>query len=294
MKVIFSPSRFLLLFFLIFCSMPITVYASFGGDLEESRLNVVMRTIGHELLLNVGDSTSRVLPVEKIGDDYKITFENEFGFEPSVLVSIVDSVVSAFELEMDYVVEVIECRKQEGVYAYAKEPVSNPNMAVCAGRDLPKACYEIVVKTFGTSKFANDLSEEKTNSLGSIMLIIPMLLLLIFAGYLVSKKSPDKEDPDIFKIGSYLFNTRNMTLALNETRYELSNKESELLALLYTHANKPLEREVILKKVWGDDGDYIGRTLDVFVSKLRKKLDGDENVKIVNIRGVGYKLVSEL
>jgi len=166
-------------------------------------------------------------------------------------------------------------------------------MAVCAGRDLPKACYEIVVKTFGTSKFASDLSEEKTNSLGSIILIIPIILLLIFAGYFVSKKSPDKVDPDVFKIGSYLFNTRNMTLALNETSYELSNKESELLSLLFTHANKPLEREVILKKVWGDDGDYIGRTLDVFVSKLRKKLDGDDKVKIVNIRGVGYKLVSE-
>ena len=52
-----------------------------------------------------------------------------------------------------------------------------------------------------------------------------------------------------------------------------------------------LEREVILKTVWGDDGDYIGRTLDVFISKLRKKLEANTNLKIVNIRGVGYKLV---
>jgi DNA-binding response OmpR family regulator len=48
-----------------------------------------------------------------------------------------------------------------------------------------------------------------------------------------------------------------------------------------------------LNKVWGDEGDYIGRTLDVFISKLRKKLEADSSIKIVNIRGVGYKLVMD-
>ena len=52
-----------------------------------------------------------------------------------------------------------------------------------------------------------------------------------------------------------------------------------------------MEREKILATVWGDEGDYVGRTLDVFVSKLRKKLEADANVRIVNIRGVGYRLV---
>ena len=52
-----------------------------------------------------------------------------------------------------------------------------------------------------------------------------------------------------------------------------------------------MEREVLLNKVWGDQGDYVGRTLDVFISKLRKKLEADPHVKIVSIRGVGYKMV---
>jgi DNA-binding response OmpR family regulator len=56
----------------------------------------------------------------------------------------------------------------------------------------------------------------------------------------------------------------------------------------------PVERDEILNKVWGDDGDYVGRTLDVFISKLRKKLEADACVKIVNIRGVGYKLVVDV
>ena len=58
--------------------------------------------------------------------------------------------------------------------------------------------------------------------------------------------------------------------------------------------NTTVERDVILNMVWGDEGDYVGRTLDVFISKLRKKLEADSSVKIVNIRGVGYKLVTEV
>lgn len=83
-----------------------------------------------------------------------------------------------------------------------------------------------------------------------------------------------------------------MVLSLNNQDQELSNKESELLALLNLNANQAVKRDVILQKIWGDEGDYIGRTLDVFISKLRKKLDGDDSVKIVNIRGVGYKLIN--
>ena len=64
-----------------------------------------------------------------------------------------------------------------------------------------------------------------------------------------------------------------------------------MLILLHQNINTTLEREQILKEVWGDEGDYVGRTLDVFISKLRKRLKADDNVKIVNVRGVGYRFV---
>ncbi|MBX2959581.1 MAG: helix-turn-helix domain-containing protein [Flavobacteriales bacterium] len=66
-----------------------------------------------------------------------------------------------------------------------------------------------------------------------------------------------------------------------------------MLDLLYTNINQNVTREDILQIVWGDEGDYLGRTLDVFISKLRKKLETDPNIKIVNIRGVGYRMVLE-
>ena len=64
-----------------------------------------------------------------------------------------------------------------------------------------------------------------------------------------------------------------------------------MLDLLYVNLNQTVSREHILQVVWGDEGDYLGRTLDVFISKLRKKLDADSNLKIVNIRGIGYRMV---
>jgi DNA-binding response OmpR family regulator len=82
-----------------------------------------------------------------------------------------------------------------------------------------------------------------------------------------------------------------MVLFLKAKTIELSSKESELLLLLFSHKNKTLEREFLLHVIWGDEGDYVGRTLDVFISKLRKKLEADPSLKIVNIRGVGYRFV---
>ena len=66
-----------------------------------------------------------------------------------------------------------------------------------------------------------------------------------------------------------------------------------MLKLLNESANTTVPKEVLLNKVWGDEGDYIGRTLDVFISKLRKKLEADPELKIINARGVGYKLIKK-
>ena len=66
-----------------------------------------------------------------------------------------------------------------------------------------------------------------------------------------------------------------------------------MLSLLYASVNETVNKETLLNKVWGDEGDYVGRTLDVYISKLRKKLESDTSIKLKNIRGVGYKLIVE-
>jgi hypothetical protein len=131
------------------------------------------------------------------------------------------------------------------------------------------------------------------------LIAIPIGSICAFIGLLVyfrKKKAAavpavDSADPDILLIGDTVFDQKNMTLLHAGEKIELSSKESDLLALLFTNVNRTIEREYMLKVVWGDEGDYVGRTLDVFVSRLRKKLEPDQRVKIVNIRGIGYKFI---
>lgn len=93
-----------------------------------------------------------------------------------------------------------------------------------------------------------------------------------------------------FKIGNYLFNYDSYVLSTAHSKNKLTKKEADILKLLCTTPNKVVERSTILNAVWGDDSYYLGRSLDVFISKLRKYLSEDEHIKITNVHGVGFKL----
>jgi len=93
-------------------------------------------------------------------------------------------------------------------------------------------------------------------------------------------------------IGSYYFFAQRQELINNNHQsIKLSHRESELLALLVQHKNQLLDRKATLMKLWGDDNSFNARTMDVFITKLRKHLKDDHSVEILNIRGVGYKLL---
>jgi len=93
-------------------------------------------------------------------------------------------------------------------------------------------------------------------------------------------------------IGRYRFVAHQQSLQLpNQAVVRLSHRETQLLQLLYDHQNQIVERRHILLSLWGDDSYFEGRTLDVFITKLRKHLGGDPAVAILTLRGVGYRLV---
>lgn len=94
----------------------------------------------------------------------------------------------------------------------------------------------------------------------------------------------------IYRIGSYVFDPNNMTLSDKVDSRTLTKKEAALLQLLSENKNRMVTREHALKTIWGDDDYFIGRSMDVFITKLRKYLKNDKNVKIANIHGSGFKL----
>jgi len=101
-----------------------------------------------------------------------------------------------------------------------------------------------------------------------------------------------KIDVNNIKIGNYIFNYTKQTLQFKEeVVVSLTHRESELLHMLNQKKNEISDRTFILKKIWGDDDFFNARSMDVFITKLRKKLKLDENIQIVNVRGYGYKLI---
>lgn len=92
-------------------------------------------------------------------------------------------------------------------------------------------------------------------------------------------------------IGKYFFDFTKQTLHYEELIITLTHRESELLHLLIKNKNEILDRSIVLKKIWGNDDFFNGRSMDVFITKLRKKLNLDPNIQIINVRSQGYKLI---
>ena len=104
----------------------------------------------------------------------------------------------------------------------------------------------------------------------------------------------EEEEPKDLKIGGIIFDTENFVLKYaSGEKQNLTKKEAKILQLLVQHTNKVLPRDIVLNSVWGQDDYFVGRSLDVFITKLRKYLKEDEKVAIANIHGVGFKLTVE-
>ena len=109
----------------------------------------------------------------------------------------------------------------------------------------------------------------------------------------LKRKQINQQIKDKYVIGSYLLDTKEQKLIIGENERKLTLKETKLLSLLIQKVNTVTKRENILINLWGKNDYFLGRSLDVFISRLRKYLKEDERIFIENIRGVGFKLVSE-
>lgn len=105
-----------------------------------------------------------------------------------------------------------------------------------------------------------------------------------------SQESAAAVEP-VFTLGKYIFDTRKQTLVDEEKTVKLTTKESDLLKLLCQNANKVLERNYALKSIWIDDNYFNARSMDVYITKLRKHLKDEPSVEIINVHGKGYKLI---
>ncbi|MEI6851707.1 MAG: response regulator transcription factor [Bacteroidota bacterium] len=97
-----------------------------------------------------------------------------------------------------------------------------------------------------------------------------------------------------YQIGNYTFDNIRQVLVINEIEYKLTSKESELLKLLCENSNDVLDRSTALKEIWHDDSYFNARSMDVYITKLRKYLKEDPEVELINVHGTGFKLVGKI
>ncbi|WP_242693085.1 winged helix-turn-helix domain-containing protein [Sabulibacter ruber] len=257
-----------------------------NDDYDFARREVLLRRIGHELLLQSGDSVSRVLPVKKIaGNEYQISFENAFSFQPESLVNTTQRVLAQDPLTSDYVVNVLNCANASVAYGYAISKNKKEDIVACIGRRQPVACYKISIKF----KPPGIITAKNGYLLGS-------LTVLVFVGFiLIGSVKPRKALPEslptgIILLGSMSFDAEARKLIINGNTLDLTRTEARVLRIFALSPNETIERSRLQKEIWEDEGVIVGRSLDMFISKLRKKLEFDPNIKIVVIRGKGYKL----
>lgn len=297
----------ILMISVIMCLLSFTNSGTLQADDEnfsEEAMNLVMRKIGHHILLSVGDSVSRVLPVQRLNEnEFQIRFESHFTFVPDTLIKIVEQAIIAHHLSRDYIVKVYDCSTNEVVFGYAMLESRQNNIVACTGRTQPVRCYYINIH------FAN----EAVSGSRIRYLLIGIGLLAVgffFVGVKLWKRSrhplqqnitehtlpaspvsiPSIAQRPFLCLGKALFYYENQYLVINGETIELTAKESKLLHIFASNPNQIIERNRLQKEVWEDEGVIVGRSLDMFISKLRKKLSGDSSLKLSNIHGKGYKL----
>lgn len=278
------------LFSLILLPFIVVICVAFSmensDDFAIAKREVLLRRIGHELLSQSGDSTSRVLPIEKITEnEYQIRFENELTFQPDSLVNTTQRLLAKDPLYRDYIVNVLNCETSSVTYGYSVSKNKKDDIVSCLGRVQPKACYLINIKFKPKGTF--------TATTGYILGGIPILAII---GFLFLKSAKPKrvvqedQETDIITLGSAFFDAKNRKLTINGNIVDLTTTETRILRIFALSPNENIDRSRLQKEIWEDEGVIVGRSLDMFISKLRKKLEVDPNIKIIVIRGKGYKL----
>ena len=256
------------------------------NEIPQKHIEVVLRDIGHRLLLSAKDSSSRVLPIKQLNENtYQISFQNNFGFIADSLINIVEREFQRNALAKDYIVNLRSCEQKETVFAFEINNQAG-NLTPCNGRKLAIGCYIVEINLLKPASF---------NFLWLLLLIIPLGVVGFYFKNRVTKnkeQAPISNTTDYIPLGKYKFYAANYVLTIEDKSITLSEKETKALKIFAENINQIVERELLMKAIWEDEGIVvISRNVDVLVSKLRKKLADDNTIKILNVPGRGYKFL---
>lgn len=251
---------------------------------ESEGYNLAVREVMHALLLKQQDSTTHIPPVIALGDGkYSIRMESVLDY--SLIKAEADRVFKRHQMPLTYRLAVQNCATHELILGYLATPDSLSDTFPCEGRVEPLSC-SVLIFTLGEENMPQKSSFPLSLAGG-----IGMFILAI--GFVVFEKRKTIEA--VFsKEGkpstTSLFFREKRQLTIGTHIHQLTEQETKLLAYLYDHPNEDLARKQILGNVWESGDVMITRTLDVFISRLRKMLEADPQINIITVRGHGYRM----
>ncbi|GAB3175587.1 winged helix-turn-helix domain-containing protein [Telluribacter humicola] len=258
------------------------------------KADLALRRTAHHLLLEKGDSTTRIAPVRHVNKTtYSIQLEESFDYDR--IPGLLQESLTLHHISTGYNVAVLDCEKGELQLGYNIIDFTKAGEVPCTGRQQVGGCHQLQV-TFAAPSPEPTLPAAGIWWSGALGFLLASVGGLVWyrstrtEGPVTAPSSSDKQRPACIQMGQTLFSPAEQSLELAGTRQSLTYRESKLLHLFATHPNQLLERDFILKSVWEDEGITVGRSVDVFVSRLRKLLLADSSLRLVAVHGVGYRL----
>lgn len=259
----------------------------------EEKANLALRRTGHRLLLASGDSISRIPAVKKM-DDGTYVLQLRKSFDYSQLPSLLQESFDLHGLKNNYDVAVMDCKTNELQLGYNFLDYSKSKEVACVGREQIIGCYNVKVtfSPLGNSPKSNPVWWTLGVGVAFIGVSYVVLSRRKAAPIPLIQTPNDQsvEKSTRIHFGESSMDVENQLLYSANIQHNLTFREAKLLHLFIKHQNQVLDRDFILKSVWEDEGVTVGRSVDVFVSRLRKLLQEDSSLKIAAVHGVGYRL----
>ena len=260
------------------------------NEVSPEKVNLALRRTAHHLLRAAGDSTSRIAAVlHPNPQTYRLRLDYAFDYDR--LPGLLQASFRVHQIVGVYDVAVLDCTTGALELGYTVADLTNGESVPCGGRSIGAGCYVLQV-TFAPPAAASQRA-----------MPWPMLALVVLTGLLVmgwrrstpagpTDSLPGKgpENPNMLRFGQSSLDMTNQLLLSGPHKYNLTYREAKLLRVLASHPNQVLERDQILKLVWQDEGITVSRSVDVFISRLRKLLSHDPTIKITAVHGVGYRM----
>ena len=279
--------RYALIF--LFQCMPLAHTFAAKNEIETlspEKINLALRRTADGLLRNAGDSTSRIPAIEQTKDGkWQVRLEQTFSYE--LLPVLLHKSLELHGITQSYDVTVRRCDDGTIDLGYNYMDFMSKSGVACGGREMPKGCHYIEIAFLNVQNINNLWLKQGAGF---------FLLFSSLAGFWLFNRKKSKtllseiSDTDWVEFGHSRLDVANQILICSGIRHTLTYRETKLLMLFATHSGQLLERDYIIQQVWADEGVLVGRSVDVFVSRLRKKLVNDPTIGLAVVHGIGYRL----